>query len=54
MVQMFIKHVLGIGQDHIGLYSDTCTYYGTAMMFDLSSPPPSVNNVVTHPMRDKR
>src|SRR5882762_4179605 len=29
MVQMFIKHVLGIGQDHMGIYGDTCAYYGT-------------------------
>ena len=29
MVQMFIKHVLGVGQDHPGLYGDTSAYYGT-------------------------
>jgi hypothetical protein len=25
---MFIKHVLGIGTDHTGLYGDTAGYYG--------------------------
>ena len=29
MVQMFIKHVLGVDSDHPGLYSDTSAYYGT-------------------------
>ena len=29
MVQMFIKHVLGVDQDHPGLYGDTSAYYGT-------------------------
>ena len=29
MVQMFIKHVLGVGQDHPGLYGNTSAYYGT-------------------------
>jgi hypothetical protein len=28
MVRMFIKHVLGIGTDHSGLYGDTAGYYG--------------------------
>jgi Helitron helicase-like domain at N-terminus len=27
MVQMFIKHVLGVGQDHPGLYGNTSAYY---------------------------
>ena len=26
---MFIKHVLGVGTDHPGLYGDTAGYYGT-------------------------
>jgi hypothetical protein len=29
MIRMFIKHVLGIGTDHPGLYGDTAGYYGT-------------------------
>ena len=29
MVQMFIKHVLGVEQDHTGIYGDTSAYYGT-------------------------
>ncbi|HXP52941.1 MAG TPA: helitron helicase-like domain-containing protein, partial [Bacteroidia bacterium] len=29
MCQMFIKHVLGIGTDHCGLYGKTNAYYGT-------------------------
>jgi hypothetical protein len=29
MTEMFIKHVLGIGTDHTGLYGDTAGYYGT-------------------------
>jgi len=29
MVQMFIKHVLGVDQDHSGLYGNTSAYYGT-------------------------
>jgi len=29
IVQMFIKHVLGVDQDHTGLYGDTSAYYGT-------------------------
>ena len=29
MVQMFIKHVLGMYQNHPGLYGDTSAYYGT-------------------------
>ena len=29
MVQMFIKHVLGVNQDHPGLYGDPSAYYGT-------------------------
>jgi hypothetical protein len=28
MIRMFIKHVLGIGTDHPGLYGDTAGYYG--------------------------
>jgi len=29
MVEMFIKHVLGVGQDHPGLYGKTSAYYAT-------------------------
>jgi Helitron helicase-like domain at N-terminus len=29
MIQAFIKHVLGVGVDHDGLYGDTAAYYGT-------------------------
>jgi hypothetical protein len=29
MCEMFIKHVLGVGTDHPGLYGDTSAYYGT-------------------------
>lgn len=29
MVQMFIKHILGINYGHKGLYGDTSAYYGT-------------------------
>jgi hypothetical protein len=29
MVQMFIKHVLGVDQDHLSIYGDTSAYYGT-------------------------
>ena len=29
MVELFIKHVLGVGSDHSGLYGDTSAYYGT-------------------------
>ena len=29
MVQMFLKHVLGVDQDHPGLYGATSAYYGT-------------------------
>jgi hypothetical protein len=29
MVKMSIKHVLGVNQDHPGLYGDTATYYAT-------------------------
>ena len=29
MVEMFIKHVLGVGQEHPGLYGKTAAYYGT-------------------------
>ncbi len=29
MVEMFIKHVLGVGTDHPGIYGDTAAYYGT-------------------------
>ncbi|KAJ3570418.1 hypothetical protein NP233_g4408 [Leucocoprinus birnbaumii] len=29
LVQLFIKHVLGVDADHIGLYGKTTAYYGT-------------------------
>ena len=29
MTEMFIKHVLGVGSNHAGLYGDTSGYYGT-------------------------
>ncbi|KAI0310042.1 hypothetical protein OF83DRAFT_1166726 [Amylostereum chailletii] len=29
MVEIFLKHVLGIGSEHKGLYGDTAAYYGT-------------------------
>jgi Helitron helicase-like domain at N-terminus len=29
MVEMFIKHVLGVNQDHSGLYGKTSAYYAT-------------------------
>ncbi|KAF5379241.1 hypothetical protein D9615_006090 [Tricholomella constricta] len=29
MVKLFIKHVLGFGSDHPGLYGETSAYYGT-------------------------
>jgi hypothetical protein len=29
MVQLFIKHVLGVGTNHRGIYGDTLAYYGT-------------------------
>src|SRR6266566_8377848 len=29
MCQMFIKHVLGVGENHRGLYGETNAYYGT-------------------------
>ena len=29
MVEQFIKHVLGVGSDHPGLYGETSVYYGT-------------------------
>src|SRR5882724_4346307 len=29
MVEMFIKHVLGVNQDHPGLYGKTAAYYAT-------------------------
>ena len=29
MVEQFIKHVLGIGSEHPGLYGETSAYYGT-------------------------
>ena len=29
MVEQFIKHVLGVGSDHPGLYGETSAYYGT-------------------------
>ena len=27
MCEMFIKHVLGVGGDHCGIYGDTAAYY---------------------------
>ena len=29
MIEMFIRHVLGVGTDHPGLYGETSGYYGT-------------------------
>ena len=29
MIEQFIKHVLGVGSDHPGLYGETSAYYGT-------------------------
>ena len=29
MVELFIKHILGIGTDHEGLFGETSAYYGT-------------------------
>lgn len=29
MVKLFLRHVLGVGSDHRGLYGDTAGYYGT-------------------------
>ncbi|KDR74558.1 hypothetical protein GALMADRAFT_42113, partial [Galerina marginata CBS 339.88] len=29
MCEMFIKHVLGVGENHAGLYGNTNAYYGT-------------------------
>ena len=29
MVELFIKHILGVGTSHAGLYGDTSAYYGT-------------------------
>ena len=29
MIEMFIRHVLGVGTDHRGLYGETSGYYGT-------------------------
>src|ERR1700723_3407078 len=29
MCEMFIKHILGVGQDHSGIYGDTAAYYGS-------------------------
>ena len=29
MVEQFIKHVLGVGSNHAGLYGETSAYYGT-------------------------
>ena len=29
MIEMFIRHVLGVGTDHCGLYGETSGYYGT-------------------------
>ena len=29
MVEQFIKHVLGVASDHLGLYGETSAYYGT-------------------------
>ncbi len=28
-VQLFLKHVLGVGTDHPGLFGNTESYYGT-------------------------
>jgi hypothetical protein len=28
IIQMFIKHILGVGSAHKGLYKDTAAYYG--------------------------
>ena len=28
MCEMFIKHVLGVGTNHSGIYGDTSAYYG--------------------------
>jgi hypothetical protein len=29
MVELFIKHILGVGTDHPGVYDNTSAYYGT-------------------------
>jgi Helitron helicase-like domain at N-terminus/PIF1-like helicase len=29
MIELFIKHVLGVGTDHPGIYGETSAYYGT-------------------------
>ena len=29
MVELFIKHILGVGTDHAGIYGETSAYYGT-------------------------
>lgn len=29
MVKLFLRHILGVGSDHRGLYGDTAGYYGT-------------------------
>ena len=29
MVRIFIKHILGVGTEHKGLYGSTSGYYGT-------------------------
>jgi hypothetical protein len=29
MIELFIKHVLGVGSDHLGLFGETSAYYGT-------------------------
>ena len=34
MVQMFIRHILGVKQDHTVIYSNTFAYYGTVEQQD--------------------
>ena len=34
IVELFIKHVLGVGSNHNGLYGKTKTYYGTVEQQD--------------------
>jgi Helitron helicase-like domain at N-terminus len=34
MVRMFIKHVLGVREEHDGLYGNTSGYYGTVEQQD--------------------
>ncbi|TFK62061.1 hypothetical protein BDN72DRAFT_872626 [Pluteus cervinus] len=33
MVSLFLKHILGIGTDHLGIYGQTSAYYGTLATF---------------------